>query len=308
MTKTRRNPFIVLVSILIVILALTGCSDSSNFNVVYDTGDGISIKPSIYDEGMSLPVPEKEGYTFDGWYLDSEYNHLFKVEDYVNYNSKRDITVYAKWNIITYNINYELADGLNHLSNPSSYTIETNTIILSAPTKEGYTFEGWYSDLNFTNYVSEITIGSIGNLTLYAKWIPNSYTAYYNIQSDNQYLLVDILLLPGETIIQVTSGGYHSAALTSSGRLFTWGLNDYGQLGDGTTSNRYSPTKITQAHYELLHSDTVIYNQSITEYVPTREGYTFSGWYSDINLKTPYIFGSMPAEDITLHGKWVSND
>ncbi|QWB95632.1 InlB B-repeat-containing protein [Mycoplasmatota bacterium] len=30
------------------------------------------------------------------------------------------------------------------------------------------------------------------------------------------------------------------------------------------------------------------------EYVPLRDGYTFSGWYSDINLKTPYIFGSMP--------------
>ena len=103
-------------------------------------------------------------------------------------------------NIITYNINYELADGLNHLSNPSSYTIETNTIILSAPTKEGYTFEGWYSDSNFTNYVSEITIGSIGNLTLYAKWNINSYNINYYIQPDDYDPLKDILLAPGETI------------------------------------------------------------------------------------------------------------
>ncbi len=117
-----------------------------------------------------------------------------------------------------------------------------------------------------------------------------------------------ISLATGDKIIQVSLGNVHSAALTSNGRLFTWGRNNYGQLGDGTNTNRYSPTQITQAHYELLHSDTVIYNQSITEYVPTREGYTFSGWYSDINLNTPYIFGSMPAEDITLHGKWVSND
>jgi len=289
-----------------------------------------------------------------------------------------DITLYAKWNIITYNINYELADGLNHLSNPSSYTIETNTIILSAPTKEGYTFEGWYSDSNFTNYVSEITIGSIGNLTLYAKWNINSYTLSFNsnggspvtaitqdyattvskptdptkvgytfagwysdsnlstaytfttmpaeditlyakwninsyninyyIQPDDYDPLKDILLLPGETIIQVSLGSSHSAALTSEGRLFTWGRNDNGQLGDGTTVSKSTPTEITQAHYELLHFDTVVYNQSITEYVPLRDGYTFSGWYSDINLNTPYIFGSMPAEDITLYGKWVSND
>ncbi len=111
-----------------------------------------------------------------------------------------------------------------------------------------------------------------------------------------------------DKIISVSLGSYHSAALTSSGRLFTWGINYSNQLGDGTNTNRSTPTEITQAHYELLHSDTVIYNQSIMEYVPLRDGYIFSGWYSDINLNTPYIFGSMPAEDITLHGKWVSKD
>jgi uncharacterized repeat protein (TIGR02543 family) len=115
-------------------------------------------------------------------------------------------------------------------------------------------------------------------------------------------------LATGDKSIQVSLGGYHSAALTSNGRLFTWGRNNNGQLGDGTNTNRYSPTQITQAHYELLHSDTVIYNQSIMEYVPLRDGYTFSGWYSDIYLNTTYIFGSMPAEDITLYAKWVSND
>ena len=335
----------------------------NSYTLSFNSNGGSSVTAITQDYAttVSKPTdPTKVGYTFAGWYSNSSLTtaYIFTTMP------AEDITLYAKWNIITYNINYELAAGLNHLSNPSSYTIETNTIILSAPTKEGYTLEGWYSDSNFTNYVSEITIGSIGNLTLYAKWNINSYTAYYNIQSDNQYLLVDNLLLPGETIIQVSLGNshsaaltssgrlftwgnngdgqlgdgtysnrttpteitsqfslstgdkiisvslghYHSAALTSSGRLFTWGNNGDGQLGDGTKTDRYSPTQITQAHYELLHSDTVIYNQSIMEYVPLRDGYTFSGWYSDINLNTPYIFGSMPAEDITLHGKWVSND
>ena len=57
-------------------------------------------------------------------------------------------------------------------------------------------------------------------------------------------------LSTGDKIISVSLGGYHSAALTSSGRLFTWGYN-YGQLGDGTSggnnrwNNRSTPTEIT---------------------------------------------------------------
>ena len=125
--------------------------------------------------------------------------------------------------------------------------------------------------------------GELGNGTTAYKLTPTEITSS--------------LFYPQEIkIIQVSLGTYHSAALTSNGRLFTWGRNDDGELGDGTYSNRSTPTQITQAHYELLHFDTVVYNQSITEYVPTREGYTFSGWYSDINLNTPYIFGSMPLQ------------
>jgi uncharacterized repeat protein (TIGR02543 family) len=51
----------------------------------------------------------------------------------------------------------------------------------------------------------------------------------------------------------------------------------------------------------------VEYNKYLTEYVPTREGYTLSGWYSDFTLTTPYAFGTMPAKDITLFAKWIQN-
>lgn len=36
---------------------------------------------------------------------------------------------------------------------------------------------------------------------------------------------------------------------------------------------------------------------------PTKEGYTFDGWYIDSKLQTPYVFGTMPAEDITIYAK-----
>ena len=47
-----------------------------------------------------------------------------------------------------------------------------------------------------------------------------------------------------EGVAQVSLGGSHSAVITESGDLYTWGANAYGQLGDGTDTNRLKPVKI----------------------------------------------------------------
>jgi YD repeat-containing protein len=51
-------------------------------------------------------------------------------------------------------------------------------------------------------------------------------------------------LQSGETIIQVTAGYFHSLAVTTQGRVYAWGWNFYGQLGDGTSNDRSTPTLI----------------------------------------------------------------
>ncbi len=51
--------------------------------------------------------------------------------------------------------------------------------------------------------------------------------------------------LDGSFIQQVSSGGAHTMVLTSSGKIFSWGDNQYGQLGDGTTTNRLKPVQIS---------------------------------------------------------------
>ncbi|MCZ7534734.1 MAG: RCC1 domain-containing protein [Acidimicrobiia bacterium] len=43
---------------------------------------------------------------------------------------------------------------------------------------------------------------------------------------------------------RVSAGRYHSCALRASGALWCWGYNGKGQLGDGTTTNRPSPTRV----------------------------------------------------------------
>jgi alpha-tubulin suppressor-like RCC1 family protein len=50
--------------------------------------------------------------------------------------------------------------------------------------------------------------------------------------------------LLGKTVTAVAGGGDHTVALTSDGKVFTWGKNIYGQLGDGTTNFTGTPTPV----------------------------------------------------------------
>ena len=191
-----------------------------------------------YEEDIIFPDDLlKEGYKLSGWTTDSEGLTLFNP----NQDITEDYILYAKWNIITYLIDYEVDGGINHISNPSDYTIEVSTITLGNPSREGHTFGGWYSDVTHTDQVTEIPSGSTGDLTLYAKWTINNYTIAFD-------------------------------------------------SNDGTD----------------VSSITQDYGTVVTEPIkPTKEGYTFRGWYSDIALTTTYKFTTMPAQNITLYAKWT---
>ena len=71
---------------------------------------------------------------------------------------------------IVYTITYDLDDGENDPANPASFTVVTPTIELADATKEGFTFDGWFSDAGKTSAVTEIALGSTGDVTLYAKF------------------------------------------------------------------------------------------------------------------------------------------
>ena len=109
----------------------------------------------------------REGYNFEGWYLDSQLTT--KVTEIPAGNTE-DVTVYAKWSPSEYKITYHLNGGTNNPDNPTSYKTSDAAKKLYPPTREGAIFMHWaYSPL-YDTPVTEVK--GTGNVNLYAVWIP----------------------------------------------------------------------------------------------------------------------------------------
>ena len=124
---------------------------------------------SYIPEGRYL---EKVGYTFEGWYKDADYTEKFTSLE----GLFEDITLYAKWEAILYNITYELAGGnwKDSYSENQKYTVEdaSDTILPDSTwiSRDGFVFEGWYDNAEYTGTAIKNLAGRTGNITFYARW------------------------------------------------------------------------------------------------------------------------------------------
>ena len=144
----------------------------NSYSITYYLNGGVNSNenPGTYamtTETITLKDPARTGYTFGGWYSNTNYTVKVTV---INAGSTGNRVLYAKWIPVTYSITYKLNGGTNSSMNPSGYNVTTATIELQNPTKEGYTFKGWYRDKEYTQKVTKIKKGSTGNKTFYAKW------------------------------------------------------------------------------------------------------------------------------------------
>lgn len=67
-------------------------------------------------------------------------------------------------------VTYVLDGGSNNASNPDFYYEGKQAVTLSDASKEGYDFDGWYSDNAYTRRITELSSGQTGNVVLYAKF------------------------------------------------------------------------------------------------------------------------------------------
>ena len=125
---------------------------ANTYTITFDTAGGSEIAPITQDYGTVITAPEaptREGYTFTGW--DREIPTTMPAEN---------MTVTAQWEINRYTITFDTAGG-NEIA-PITQDYGTAITAPADPTREGYTFIGWDTEIPATMPAE--------NITLKAKW------------------------------------------------------------------------------------------------------------------------------------------
>ena len=215
----------------------------------------------------------------------------------------------------------EIASGQTALPNP----------LPSAPTKSGYTFDGWFTNADKTEAaVAGATLTA--NTTLYAKWTAvatpdpgctaNAVTVESNNDAWGTVVAAANSLCEDETtkITATPASGY---------RFVSWTVNGTDSSLSSTSSNPTTLTMGTEAvtvtaTFEAIPTYTVTFNanghgsaptaQSVEDgstatepAAPTVDGFTFGGWYTDEECTNAFNFSTKISANITLYAKWTEN-
>ena len=134
----------------------------NQYAITFDTNGGSEIAPITQDYGTAITAPDdptREGYTFKGW--DKEIPKTMPAEN---------ITVKAQWEINQYTITFD-TNGGSEIA-PITQDYGTEITAPADPTREGYTFIGWDTEIPKTVPAE--------NMTVTAQWEINRYTITFD--------------------------------------------------------------------------------------------------------------------------------
>lgn len=290
------------------------------YTITYDLG-GISAynpNPDMYTplmENIELQDAEYEGVTFKGW----SYTKGGAIVKTIDVKQAKNLTLYANWDFPTFTISYELNGGTNASSNPASAQADKNgscTVLLAAPAKTGYTFDGWYFDNTFNNPLDkssgEWTANITKNTTVYAKWIKGRWNINYVLPealkgthnpNPANYTYGDTVTLKAlEANGYVFDGWYTDANFTAEAASPAVKATD---TGDQTFY-----AKFTENSYRIIYNIDIndaakyfnntnpaerLYSQGVVlkDLTPVSAAYKFLGWYGNVN------FDGSPVKEIS---------
>lgn len=181
--------------------------------------------------------------------------------------------------------------------------------LVPEPTKENYTFAGWYNgDKKF-----DFTTVPTGDVTLTAKWTANDYYVSFFTEHGDP---------PTSQNVKYNGTATDPGKLSAEGYTFDdWYTDDtYTTKFDFTkpikrnttvyakwTAKDYEVSFITE-HCNAPDSQNVPYNKTATNPGKlTAEGYTFIGWYTDHTCTTEFNFSTPITGDTKVYAKWEKN-
>ena len=297
--------------------------------ITFDSNGAIEPTGSITfpkgEFGIAPTDPERPGYNFKGWHLNTEDGDEYFFDSPVEEN----LHLVAQWEEIPddeatfYNVTFE-SNGGSTVDTQSVKEGQCATFVL--PTKPGYVFAGWfYDDTTFEveyNFATPVMF----DVKLYAKWV---------LPKDAEEQTHNVTFDPNggtPTAIQkqvVKNGGYidRTAVETPTREGYTfigWFYNNSLKDQINWEEPIYQETSLiamwakgedVEMHTVTWHSNGgfMISGPSQVEdgkcvekpTNPTRTGYTFGGWYTDESCTTPYDFTTPVTTDLDLYAKWT---
>lgn len=159
MTRKKSLITIIILSIIVAAILLSGCGNFI-YTVTLNLYDDVTEMQSVFGGSLShIKIPQREGYNFEGWFYDSEFNLPYNDGDSINSN----ITLYAKWSLGEITVTYYL-DSINSIQQ----TTAIGEDLIENPQLTGFIFVGWYTDAGLTvPYESD---KATKTMDLYAKW------------------------------------------------------------------------------------------------------------------------------------------
>ena len=266
------------------------------YSVSFNVNGGTSVSSQTIEEDYfaTEPTTERKGYTFDKWDYDFSQPII------------KDTTITASWNIITYNVYYDLnvpsdsiSQDVDNSMNVITYTVE-DAITFQTPSRKGYRFTGW--DKN-------IEKGTTDDVTVTASWETIKYDIAYdfgdadsvskatnNTQNPSTYTIEDTITFAepsrtGYTFVawnkNILRGTIEVQTITASWNIITY--NVYYDLNVPSDS-------ISQDVDNSMNVTTYTVEDAITFQTPSRKGYRFTGWDKNIEKGT--------TDDVTVTASW----
>ena len=263
------------------------------FTVRFDTGGGSAVADQAVDEGgkaVKPADPEREGYTFDGWFADADGTQPFDFDSAIS----SDVTVYAKWSKKEVPATISVTGSVAGVDAENKSQVWADKTTLELP--EGATA----ADL------SEALFEQAGLV--------------YDATPDTQYgwRLNSITSPDGRVLGTVDMGNNRWAywSLVVNGEYAQLGASSIVLKGGDDVSWVYEVPEAPAIHTVTFDAGggSAVAAQKVEDGKaaarpedPAREGYTFAGWYSDAGCTRAYDFSTPVSGDVTLYAKWTKD-